>query len=207
MQLSGGNVGEGTSLSIGDNDLKLRANSEHTNLDSISLDTVYDASVELAMLQNSPSYQKPFILKSFSTECDVELEDPSDSKKEGLEAISKVSMEAKVKVIIGDRSFHEVTEGNGPVNAFDKAFKKALLFVYPEIENARLCSYKVDIDDPDSATAAITAVEIQAEFAGKKWFSVGRSTDIIKASALALRDLYELYLHKSRVETPPTYEI
>ena len=42
---------------------------------------------------------------------------------------------------------HTAAEGDGPVNALDKAMRKALLPFYPELEPVQLTDYKVRILD------------------------------------------------------------
>ena len=41
--------------------------------------------------------------------------------------------EASVKVRVGDEIMHTAAEGNGPVNALDKALRKALIPHYPRL--------------------------------------------------------------------------
>ena len=43
--------------------------------------------------------------------------------------------EATIKLDVGGQSVMTVAEGNGPVNALDTALRKALLPVYPALED------------------------------------------------------------------------
>lgn len=45
-------------------------------------------------------------------------------------------------------------EGDGPVNALDKALREALENFYPQLKEARLIDYKVRVLDSESATGA-----------------------------------------------------
>ena len=83
--------------------------------------------------------------------------------------------EATVKLRIGEQIMHTVAEGDGPVNALDRAMRKALLPVYPELEPVLLTDYKVRIIDPKSATAALTRVLIDASDGERSWTTVGCS--------------------------------
>lgn len=97
--------------------------------------------------------------------------------------------EATAKLRIGQREYHEVAEGNGPVNAIDVALRKALSRVYPSLGHMRLVDYKVRILTPEAGTAAVTRVIIESEDDdGRIWQTVGVSGNIIVASYNALHD-------------------
>ncbi|GBD41033.1 (R)-citramalate synthase [bacterium HR39] len=97
--------------------------------------------------------------------------------------------EATLKVRIGTREFHEVADGDGPVNAIDRALRKALVEVYPVLADMRLVDYKVRILTPERGTAAVIRVMIESEDSqGRLWQTVGVSENIIVASYNALHD-------------------
>ena len=106
-----------------------------------------------------------------------------------------VAAEATIKIQVGDKLLHTVSEGDGPVNALDKALRLALRGVYPEVDNISLIDYKVRVLDPRSATAATVRVLIESSGFGKSWGTVGVSPNIIEASWRALSDsiIYGLY--------------
>jgi 2-isopropylmalate synthase len=82
-----------------------------------------------------------------------------------------------------------VSEGNGPVNALDNALRKALLPAYAELEDMRLVDYKVRILTPGDGTEAVTRVVIESvDDEGRRWSTVGVSTNVIDASYNALHD-------------------
>ena len=60
--------------------------------------------------------------------------------------------EATVKIRVNGIQEVATTEGTGPVNALDKAIKKALGKFYPEMENVSLFDYKVRILDEKNGT-------------------------------------------------------
>jgi 2-isopropylmalate synthase len=104
--------------------------------------------------------------------------------------------EATVKVDVGNENHMAVAEGNGPVNALDKALGKVLRPSYPELEDMHLVDYKVRILTPGDGTGAITRVMIEsADGEDRRWSCVGLSTNIIDASYNALQDsiTYKLY--------------
>jgi 2-isopropylmalate synthase len=85
-------------------------------------------------------------------------------------------------------------EGDGPVNALDGAFRRALLRFYPELEQVRLSDYKVRVIDGNAATAAKVRVLIESTDGQESWSTLGVSTDIIDASRAALVDSIEYKL-------------
>ncbi len=100
-----------------------------------------------------------------------------------------VESEATVTLNVGSSSFHEVSVGNGPVNAVDTALRKALIKIYPSLNDVSLVDYKVRIIDSGSGTEATTRVLIECQgHQGQRWRSVGISTNIIDASVMALAD-------------------
>ncbi|MCX6721988.1 MAG: citramalate synthase [Candidatus Staskawiczbacteria bacterium] len=98
--------------------------------------------------------------------------------------------EASVKLRVGDKVEHTVAEGDGPVNALDKALRAALVKFYPAIQNVRLVDYKVRILDSGAGTAAKTRVIIESTDGNSVWGTVGVHDNIIEASWEALMDSY-----------------
>lgn len=109
-----------------------------------------------------------------------------------------ITSKAIVKIRIGDEIHHTVAEGDGPVNALDKALRKALLGSYPEVANFNLSDYKVRILDGENGTSAITRVLIDTHNHTDRWSTVGASTNIIEASWQALVDSVEYGLTIAR---------
>jgi 2-isopropylmalate synthase len=96
--------------------------------------------------------------------------------------------EAVLKVKVGDETEHTAADGNGPVNALDKALRKALVRFYPEIRNIHLIDYKVRVLNERNGTAAKVRVLVESGDGEKVWSTVGVSHDIIEASLQALND-------------------
>jgi 2-isopropylmalate synthase len=95
---------------------------------------------------------------------------------------------AIIKARVNDKTKLRVHEGDGPVNAIDKALRKALSQFYPVLESVHLSDYKVRIIDSKEATAAIVRVLIESTDGVNVWTTVGASTNIINASVSALID-------------------
>jgi 2-isopropylmalate synthase len=104
--------------------------------------------------------------------------------------------EATVKISVDGNAEYTVDEGDGPVNALDKALRKALLPHVPKIARGRLEDYKVRIIDSGTGTAAKTRVLIVSSDGLQTWGTVGVSTNIIDASWQALVDSLEYFLMK-----------
>ncbi|HNV85765.1 MAG TPA: citramalate synthase [Candidatus Omnitrophota bacterium] len=115
-----------------------------------------------------------------------------DTKEEKEGVVSEASVKIKVKGEV------ELTaaEGDGPVNALDKALRKALKRFYPVIAHIHLTDYKVRVVNSQAGTAAKVRVFIQFQDEKKSWQTVGVSENIIEASWQALVDAVEYKLHK-----------
>lgn len=109
-------------------------------------------------------------------------------------ATNDVNSSVIIKVRVGDQEVLTVAEGDGPVNALDKAARKALERLYPAIGQIRLTDYKVRVLDSDQASAAKVRVLIESTDGKDNWTTVGVSTDIINASWRALVDAMEVKL-------------
>jgi 2-isopropylmalate synthase len=108
--------------------------------------------------------------------------------------------EASVKIRVNGVQEVTAAEGHGPVNALDKAIRKALTKFYPELEEVSLFDYKVRILDEKSGTTAKIRVLVESGDHDSKWGTVGVSEDIIEASWQALIDsiLYKLTTHSEK---------
>lgn len=111
--------------------------------------------------------------------------------------------ESTVEVAVGERRTVTSAEGNGPVNAFDLAFRRALETWYPELSRVKLVGYRVREIGVERGTASMVRVFIEFEGNGMRWSTVGVSTNILKASEEALLDGYIYYLHKIGKESLP----
>ncbi|VAX21930.1 (R)-citramalate synthase [hydrothermal vent metagenome] len=95
---------------------------------------------------------------------------------------------------------HSVAEGNGPVNALDKAARKALVESYPELSDVELHDFKVRLMD-NLKTASMTRVLIESGDGAERWSTVGLSANVIEASWQALLDSLEYKLHRPKKKT------
>jgi 2-isopropylmalate synthase len=147
-----------------------------------------EGSISVMLQRLQPDYKPPFELVDFM----VLIE-----HRQGRGILA----EATVKVRVGDRIVHTAAEGNGPVNALDKALRKALEDAYPKISEVRLSDYKVRILDSESGTRAQVRVLIDTKNGSQRWSTVGASPNIIEASWRALADSMEYALLNGASET------
>ena len=114
-----------------------------------------------------------------------------EKRKEDEESIS----EATVKINVNGVQEVTAAEGIGPVDALDKALKKALVKFYPELAEVNLYDYKVRILEEKKGTKAKTRVLIESGDKESKWGTVGVSENIIEASWQALIDSLQYKLN------------
>jgi 2-isopropylmalate synthase len=112
---------------------------------------------------------------------------------------------AMVKIRVDGHCEITADEGEGPVNAIDRALRKALEVFYPALRKMQLTDYKVRIVNTSDNTAAITRVLIESgtvnvndgcNCCNSNWTTVGASDNIISASVIALMDSIEYFLRK-----------
>ena len=103
-------------------------------------------------------------------------------------ADGQTNTEATVKLLVKGQRVISTAEGNGPVNALDRALRQAIGPHYPELKEIHLSNYKVRILDEHRATAATTRVLIDSTDGKHVWGAVGVGENIIEASWQALVD-------------------
>jgi len=108
--------------------------------------------------------------------------------------------EATVRIKMENHYEHTAALGNGPVNALDKALKKALLSKYPSLSEVELIDYKVRIVNESSGTAAKIRVLIESKDHQSRWGTVGVSENVIEASWQAVVDSFIYKLVKDNVK-------
>jgi 2-isopropylmalate synthase len=134
-----------------------------------------DASFELLLREELEGATTPFRVESYR----VIVERREDG--------SLVS-EATVKLHAGGRRVISTDEGNGPVNALDRALRSALETAYPRLAQLELTDYKVRILPGRHGTDAVTRVLVETSDGQREWTTVGVHGNVIEASWLALHD-------------------
>jgi 2-isopropylmalate synthase len=107
--------------------------------------------------------------------------------------------EATIRIAVGGQMVHTAALGEGPVNALDKALRKALTRFYPTLAEMELKDFKVRVLASEHGTGAMVRVLIISSDQQGEWGTVGVSHDIIEASWQALVDSITYKLMKDGV--------
>ncbi|MEI7815510.1 MAG: citramalate synthase, partial [Coriobacteriia bacterium] len=137
-----------------------------------------DGSLSVMLRKRLGTYQPSFALESFRV--------IAEKREDG-----RVMTEATIKVTVEGHRYIATAEGNGPVNALDKALRIAIGRFYPALDGISLEDYKVRVLDEKKGTGAVTRVLIESGDGEKSWGTVGVSENIIEASWEALVDALE----------------
>jgi 2-isopropylmalate synthase len=144
-----------------------------------------EGSFEMLLRRAAIGYEAPFELDDFT----VTVE-----KRGG----GRSRAQATVRIRVAGETALTAADGDGPVNALDRAVRKALLPHYPALAEVHLVDYKVRIVDEHLGTGARPRVVIESARGAERWSTVGCSENIIEASWLALCDGLELPLLRDR---------
>jgi len=144
-----------------------------------------EGSFELLIREATGEYSPFFSLKGFRV--------ISEMNERGI-----LDCEATIKVEVSGKIEHTAANGNGPVEALDKALRKALQKFYPQIAEIQLTDYKVRVLNEKDGTGSSVRVLIDQKRSSKHWGTVGVSTNIIEASWQALVDGIEYMLFKNK---------
>ncbi len=136
------------------------------------------ASFELLLRRESGAYEPLFRLEGFRV--------ITEKREDG-----KVQTEATIKVWVDGERYVRAAEGNGPVNALDRALREAITDRHPHLAEIELTNYKVRILDEHHGTGAVTRVLLDSSDGERDWGSIGVSENIIEASWEALVDSLE----------------
>ncbi len=137
-----------------------------------------DGSFELLLRKETGDYEPLFRLESWR--CIVEKR-----------ADGRVETEATIKIWVDGERYVRTAEGNGPVNALDRALREALVEIHPHLAEIELVNFKVRILDETSGTDAVTRVLLDVSDGDRVWGSIGVSENVIEASWEALVDSLE----------------
>src|SRR2546421_7445527 len=137
-----------------------------------------DGSFELLLRKETGEYEPLFRLESWR----AIVEKRADGR---------VETEATIKIWVDGERYVRTAEGNGPVNALDRALRDALVEIHPHLRDIDLVNFKVRILDETKGTGAVTRVLLDASDGEQVWGSIGVSENVIEASWEALVDSLE----------------
>ncbi len=144
-----------------------------------------DGSFELLLRKEAGSYEPLFQLESWR----VIVEKHADGR---------ATTEATIKIWLGGERYVRTAEGNGPVNALDRALREVIGEIHPHLKNIELVNFKVRILDEAKGTGAVTRVLIDASDGHDVWGSIGVAENLIAASWDALVDSLEYGMQGTR---------
>ncbi|WP_329112955.1 citramalate synthase [Streptomyces sp. NBC_01465] len=108
--------------------------------------------------------------------------------------------EATVKLWAKGERIVATAEGNGPVNALDRALRVALERIYPQLATLELVDYRVRRLDGTYGTECTTRVLISTTDGQNEWSTVGVAENVIAASWCALEEAYTYGLLRAGIE-------
>jgi len=151
-----------------------------------------DASFELLARRTLGTVPEYFTVESFHVT--VERRFDAEGRRRHFS-----ESEAVVKLRVGGERLLTVGEGNGPVNALDRALRKDLGVYQDVIADLELIDYKVRI--LNGGTEAVTRVLIESrDGTGASWSTVGVSENVVDASFEALIDSIVFKLVRAGVQ-------
>ena len=137
-----------------------------------------DGSFDLLIRKETGEYEPLFRLESWRAIV--------EKREDG-----RVETEATIKIWVDGERYVRTAEGNGPVNALDKALRGAIGERYPHLRDMELVNFKVRILDERKGTGAVTRVLLDTTDGQDTWGAIGVSENIIEASWDALVDSLE----------------
>jgi len=160
-------------------------NKEHAGYSFENADGSFDLLVRGHIGKFKPCFE-PVYYRIYSPSNEL-YEHESDIETDGL-------IEASVKIRVDGELQLCAAEGNGPVDALNKALQKALVLKFPVILDLHLTDYSVRVINSTQETAARVRVSLEHSFEGELFGTVGVNVDIIKASWNALVEAYHYAL-------------
>ena len=137
-----------------------------------------DGSFDLLIRRETGDYEPLFKLESWRV--------IAEKREDG-----RVQTEATIKIWVDGERYVRTAEGNGPVNALDRALRDALCETHPHLRDIELVNFKVRILDETKGTEAVTRVLLDASDGVDTWGTIGVSENIIESSWEALVDSLE----------------
>jgi 2-isopropylmalate synthase len=146
-----------------------------------------DGSFDLLIRKETGEYEPLFRLESWRAIV--------EKREDG-----RVETEATIKIWVDGERYVRTAEGNGPVNALDKALRAAIGERYPHLRDMELVNFKVRILDERKGTGAVTRVLLDTTDGQDTWGAIGVSENIIEASWEALVDSLEAGMLAGRAQ-------
>ncbi|MEE2042680.1 citramalate synthase [Nocardiopsis tropica] len=141
-----------------------------------------DASLELLLREELGSPVRYFDTESWRVITERRPATGADSLSTGYESLT----EATVKLLVKGERVIATAEGNGPVNALDRALRSSMEGAYTALAGLELTDYKVRILEGTSGTNAVTRILVSFSDGAGEWTTVGVGPNVVDASWAAL---------------------
>lgn len=155
-----------------------------------------EASLELLVQKIIGTYKPSFTLHGYRVFIDRHPLDFQD----GDYIFDETICEAVIEIEVQGQREHTVANGNGPVQALNKALRKALKNFYPQVEQVDLSDYKVRVIGESEGAGSAVRVLVDHKKGSTSWSTTGVHHNIITASWLALVDGIEYFLFKHQAK-------
>jgi 2-isopropylmalate synthase len=142
-----------------------------------------DAEGSFALLVHrcSPSYRRPFEPLAYY------IDTHKTASDEGSRSLASAEVAVDGKVLRGE------APGGGPIDALEKAVRRALIPAYPQLERVNFVDFRAYIARVREGPRGNIAVRITASAPGSPpWTTVGGARDLLHATWIALTDNLEL---------------
>jgi 2-isopropylmalate synthase len=153
---------------------------EHAGYSYENADGSFDLVVRRHIGRYTPQFE-PLYYRIYS---------PSNEESQDSDGL----IEASVKLRVGEDVKLCAAEGQGPVDALNKALQKALIEEFPALLDLHLTDYSVRVINSTQETAAKVRVYLEHSFEGEIFGTIGVNVDIIQASWNALIEAYQYTL-------------
>jgi 2-isopropylmalate synthase len=151
-----------------------------------------EASFELLVRRAGEGFRRPFEPRAYAVDARKGLGD------DGSRSTATAEIGVGGEILRGDAL------GGGPIDALEKAFRRALVPAYPHLSRVSLIDFRSQIVHARAGRPDAVRVRITGSAPGRDpWTTVGSSRDLLHAAWLALTDCFELaVLTRAGVEEP-----
>ncbi len=153
------------------------------------------AGASFKLLVDKAKGQRPSYFLLHDIDVHIEMSDDHAADNQLVDCVSR----ARIKVEIGGVVAETKAEGDGPVNAIDKALRNLIDKFYPSLKKVELLDYRVRVLSSKEGTGSVVRVLVRSGDDVEAWGTVGVSPNIIEASWRAMVDALEYQLIRDKV--------
>jgi 2-isopropylmalate synthase len=144
----------------------------------------------------TPSYRPPFQPLAYRIDTHKSASDEGSHSR------------ASAEVMVDDQVFRGDAPGGGPIDALEKALRRALIPAYPYLDRVSLVDFRAYVARVREGPRGNIAVRITASAPGSPpWTTAGSAADLLHGAWIALTDSLELAVLKNAGATEATDDI